>query len=191
MNKCDTDIKAGARDRIALVYRDVTGNSSIPEGKGLWSLCNDQTFQGSEIQQHVASGLITEDQFHGVDSEEKYILANRAMFPYAHWYHNMWSRTLTSNERAYRNAALVNLDTEICPTPKLIAEVALTVRLASKGTVIVINTVLKNPNNGVEYPKEQLPELLHQALREKMPQGIEFNAYNSRRTPMGTYIYRK
>src|SRR5208337_4207598 len=88
----------------------------------------------SEINQLVSVGLLTKDQFWGIDHNEKLVLRNRQNHPEAHFLDGEWGDVIL--EREDFNPAMVYLDTlnesgrislnltastmSICPTDTLL-----------------------------------------------------------------------
>jgi len=74
-------------------YREITGRSSLPAGKQYWTMCGahyeatDDGIQAAsgEMGQIVDSGLITLNQWRGIDRELVVIENNRKLYPEARW----------------------------------------------------------------------------------------------------------
>ena len=69
-------------------------HKTLPKNKQYWTMCSMQTDehgifqQGSELGQVLASNLIQENQFYGVDLNSAYIENNRKAKPDANWFCN-------------------------------------------------------------------------------------------------------
>lgn len=189
--KFDNDPKFGAREKLAEIYTDVSGNVSIPIDRGYWTLANDQTLRSAEIRQFIESGLLLEEQFHGVDTSASLIAANLEMYRKAHWYCGWWRNILLLHEAEF-NPDFVYLDVTECPSLGLANMFALTVGASPRGAVIALNTMINNPNNGQKYDEGLMPELINRRMKENMPKGVGVYKYSGTgRTVMVTYVYQK
>jgi len=97
-------------------YRQYFGKT-LPKDKQYWTMCSMQTddkgvFQeGSELGQMLASGILTENQFYGVDIMEDFITANRNAKPKAHWLRNDFEQQMKiAYKEGWFNPAIVFAD---------------------------------------------------------------------------------
>lgn len=74
---------------------------SLPENKQYWTLAgayssDDHEMESShlEMNQLIKAGIITEDQYHGVDISGEIIEKNRELYPNAHWHHGDFLETM-------------------------------------------------------------------------------------------------
>ena len=95
-------------------YKRIFGDS-LPAEKQYWTLCNLQTnpagqiTEESEIGQLLDTGLITKEQFHGVDYDADIIEHNKRHIPESHWYAGDFFRTLLHNQDDF-NPGIIYLD---------------------------------------------------------------------------------
>lgn len=80
--------KIKARLENVRSYRRLTDNHSIPKGKTYWTLCSLQppNEEGCELNQLVKEGLITREQFFGVDFKKDVIKKNKKWHLNSTWY---------------------------------------------------------------------------------------------------------
>ena len=101
------------QDTIITQYRKYFGHS-LPEDKQYWTMCGNCTSddgtlnEGSELGQLVSEGLITYNQFHGVEIETDIYNKNILCNDEANWYCGDFHNTLSSAEKF--NPGLVNCD---------------------------------------------------------------------------------
>jgi hypothetical protein len=104
----------------------------------------------------VSLGLLTKNQFHGVESwyKEANVL-NRANHPEAHWYDEAWEDVLLNHENF--NPGLIYFDSEFTVESKEAARMtAATMRRCPYGTVLIVNVMLTNPYKGVVLQDTQV-----------------------------------
>jgi len=84
-NRCTNKPKTIARQATVVnQYFHLFGRNQLPTHKQYWTLCNAQTKdENSELTQLINIGLITEQQFYGVDTNKKLIEENQKVFPKA------------------------------------------------------------------------------------------------------------
>jgi hypothetical protein len=148
--------KFNARTENVGIYRRLTGLSSIPADRGYWTLCNLQPASlDSEIEQMVASGLITKEQFHGIDKDKEIIIHNRATHPKAHWHHGDWTQ-IVLNSSAF-NPSLVYLDTTSFADNHIgMNMVSATMMRCPAGTVMLANLMLNDPRSHRQFDENQI-----------------------------------
>lgn len=142
-----SDFKFKAREENIAIYRRLTGNTSIPSGRGYWTLCNLQPpTDKSEIVQLVKAGMISKRQFFGVDMDTSIIAKNRQWHPDANWLAGEWLEVLWKEEEF--NPGMVYLDTTS------FVDSTISIRLASQtmdmcpqGTVLLVNAMLTDPRS--------------------------------------------
>lgn len=163
--------KIEARDWNVATYRRLTGNYAIPHGLEYWTLANEQPpHDGSEISQMVASGLITKDQFHGVDRSREIIVQNKVWHPNAHWYEGEWLDMIMDN--AF-NPACVYLDTTGTAGYSGTADlVTRTMQRCPPACVLLINVMLDDPRRGTESD----PQVLLQNIADRCT-AVELSAW--------------
>lgn len=189
--------KIKAREENASVYRRLTGNQSIPANRGYWTLCNHQPpdQSGTEIVQLQNIGLISKDQFFGVDWDEDIIAQNKEWHPEANWYCGDWVKVI--REQDDFNPALVYLDTTKFADHMGAAKiVASTMHLCQSNTVLLANTMLNDPRSSIKFSPEGLMRHLENCVGsfelKKWHPKIENYIYNCHgKTNMITYIFHK
>jgi hypothetical protein len=112
---------AARQETIINQYRRLFGQS-MPKDKQYWTMCGqctttDNEFQeGCELHQILEEGLITLDQFHGVDIDKEITSANQQAVPQASWYaDDFYQAMLKACTESKFNPAIVNADTVNMP----------------------------------------------------------------------------
>jgi hypothetical protein len=107
--------KHAAREATIIdVYKQFIG-PSLPEDKQYWSmcaLCADESgiLEDSELDQVIKAGLITPNQFHGVDSEQKIHKKNQ-LYKESNWYGlDFLTAMKIAQHTGNFNPAIVNAD---------------------------------------------------------------------------------
>jgi hypothetical protein len=190
--------KVQARKKLARFYYNITGQVSIPADKQYWTLCAMQTNRTtSEINQLTKLGLITKEQFNGVDRSEEIIKANKETHPEASWYFGEWDTVLRRNSKKF-NPAIVYLDfTSMAMTRAVINMVLQTMSLCELDTFVFVNVMLNNPRDPrVRFKKEDFIEKLYHTTYKEFIDKWKF--YNQAIvycatgwTRMATYPFRK
>lgn len=139
---------------IANPYRKAFG-SSLPVGEQYWTMCgklanNDGTENKlSEYNQMVRRGLITKDQFYGVEREEEIHLYNKTIHPDLNLYHaDFYEQMVSAAAQNNFNPAIVNAD--LVHLPDRAAQyfckiLALLSSLPKNRILLVCNLILDNP----------------------------------------------
>jgi len=97
-NGCPKKMQA-RHDTIIQPYRKLFSHS-LPHNKQYWTMCathydeNYNLLNGSELYQMLNTGLITQEQFHGVDFKPEIIEGNKKAVPDAHWHCGDFYKTL-------------------------------------------------------------------------------------------------
>jgi len=98
-------------------YREMSGNHSIPQDRQYWAMCGQCTMEdgspndNSELGQMVSSGLITPEQFHGVEIVKETNDMNVAAYPDVNFYLGDFVSVLTSQYGTPGfNPAIINAD---------------------------------------------------------------------------------
>src|SRR5208337_4985112 len=95
----ENEQKFKAREENVRLYRSLSGHRSIPKNKQYWTLSSLQSTEPtSEINQLVSVGLLTKDQFWGIDHNEKLVLRNRQNHPEAHFLDGEWGDVILERE---------------------------------------------------------------------------------------------
>ena len=127
-------------------YREIMGHNSLPPDKQYWTLCGKHTSPYCELPHALADGIITPNQFHGVDRVKDIITHNRKIYPEANWYEGEFDRVIDQVDGF--TPGLVNLDT-VHMTEKasiLAAQVLFVlVSLGASDCLLAVNHLLNNP----------------------------------------------
>lgn len=189
-----SDNKYEARQRVIQPeYKELTGRNKLPSTQQYWALCGRQKrYRRSELTQLVDIGLITLDQYHGIDNDREVIKRNRRSFPEAHFYHGDWKRIIAEQKP---NPGIIHLDTTSMPynASKLFTATLLEIK---KGFILYVNVVLAkeirtasrdNLSLGMIYhsglPSRQLKRIIDTGWHYEYP-GVDGN------TLMGIYCYK-
>jgi hypothetical protein len=187
----ETPQKLAARRENARLYRALTGLYTLPKSRQYWTLCARQTAHPeSEINQLVALGLLTKDQFYGVDRDPAFTDLNRLDHPEAHFPDaGEWSDIILDCDDF--NPGLVYLDTMHEAGRLSLALAASTMPLCPAGTVLLCNVAQSSRFRAV-MESEFITE-----LRKRVPDfdswtvhGESF-AYCGSATLMRTYALRR
>ena len=151
-NFCMCPRKHEARYKTIIeAYRELFFQK-VPLGEQYISLCGTHVdkegnfHQGSELGQLIEEGLITENQFIGIDREEKVIIANRNAKPDVCWMHSDFLKALRHIEPL--NPGIINADF-ISMKERAIAtasQVMDYVHDIKKNILLVCNIMLTNPH---------------------------------------------
>jgi hypothetical protein len=195
------EAKAKARqDKIIDLWRMITGKTSID--RQYWCLCAQQdTSEYSEIVQLVSSGLLSENQFVGIDIDQAKITVNRKLFPQAKWYCGSWLTVIKEQKVLGNfNPSIVYLDSiNLLDTRKIQVETAITMKLCQPQTLLLVNVISQNlyeckPEKDHEIFIDEVKNLIgdnHRKLWEdkllnELPTRYR---YISKKSPMLTYAF--
>lgn len=175
-------------------YRSISKESSIPKEKEYWTLCHKQPDEdGCEIVQLCKMGLITKNQFHGVDRSKELIDENKGFHPDANWYHGEWINVI--NNKPF-NPAMVYLDlTNFTDGKNALDTVSQTMYLCPKNTVLVVNAMLHDSRSSRRFDPTTLIKGLSRTVSsfelQRWVSRIENYIYKPAYTEMITYIFHK
>ncbi len=103
-------------ETIVSQYRSNFGNA-VPADKQYWTICGQcatadgQQLLGCELWQIIKGGLITANQFHGVEINPEIHKLNVKAFPEINWYNNDFYRAMVvAKASGHFNPAVVNAD---------------------------------------------------------------------------------
>lgn len=159
-----TSKKLQARqDTILKMYENFTGLQKLPPNKQYWTMCaqciegenNPKVIKGSELEQIVSSGLISYDQFHGVDSDEGVWESNLWWYG-SEWYHGDFYEILSwAADQPWFNPGIINVDTLHEPKAgiKLFSKILYRLR-DYKDFMLVGNFILTNRSR--KYEREEM-----------------------------------
>jgi hypothetical protein len=164
------DTKASARETFLNVYRDCTGRFDrlIPEDQQFITLAAEQspTEPLCEIEQMLREGLLLE-QYVGIDTDAKVIIANRLAYPKMKFIHADWMSAILAMEPF--TPALIHYDTKNqADSESAIATLASTMELAPKGCFIAANFCTRNPYSGAAISIDIVAERLADYMGTKL-----------------------
>jgi hypothetical protein len=150
--------KSKARfDTIIKTYRELFHNK-LPNEKQYWTLAgpcfdeNNKLGKHSEIHQLTSLGLITEDQYHGIDNGEEIIANNKIAAPNSNFYHGDFITTLQAAAGSKNfNPGIINADytklkeTSIVDTSNIIYLLS---SLNISNVMVIMNFPWNNPYSG-------------------------------------------
>ena len=165
MTDYENSEKVQARRENVAIYRRLSGLQSIPTDKTYWTLANIQTTEAtSEINQLVELGLLTKNQFIGVDNNPSLIEQDRVNHPEATFYAGEWTDVISNNEF---NPALVYLDLmSVADSPASADIVYRTMKACPSGAVLIVNVSLNNAYNGHKTTIDSLLENVTDKMSE-------------------------
>ena len=109
-HRCQNLNKKQARIETVIAPAFEMFPDGIPKDKQYWTLCAEQIDdEGSEMTQLVSSGLISQEQYYGIDSSKTLIEGNQKRFPRATWIHGDFYWCMSSFAKF--NPAVIYLDT--------------------------------------------------------------------------------
>lgn len=160
--------KQHVREHLTIVpYRDIFGVNALPPDLQYWSLCGQCTDSSgnihptSEIMQLVRSGMITENQYHGVDIDPEIIAHNKSAYPEGNWYCGELSNVLCT-VNGFR-PAVINIDSTSNPSKTflLLADVLTMLHEEQRNNVMVsANTIVEFSRfNHNSYDVDQLANI--------------------------------
>jgi hypothetical protein len=108
---------AARQETIIDEYRRLFNRKSIPSSKQYWTMsgqCTDKNgtyLEGCELYQIVQEGLITPDQFYGVEINPEIVEDNKKAFPNTNWIcSDFLEAMLVAKGEGNFNPAIVNAD---------------------------------------------------------------------------------
>lgn len=189
--------KIMAREENVVIFKQVTGLSSIPSGKIYLTLCNLQPpdHEGTEIVQLEKMGFLKKSQFYGIDRDEEIISKNKKWHPEASWLYGEWIDVIKDIDNS--KLSVIYLDTTtFADNDTSINIVRSTMPLCPKGTLLLANTMLNCPYSSKEFDPADLIKGLNKNIPSfelnKWRKEIKNYTYNSTgKTQMITYVFIK
>lgn len=109
--------KQNARLETIISQYQTHFSSTLPASKQYWTFCGQCAtsdglpLHGCELWQLVESGLITEEQFHGVEINSEIHDLNIKAFPTINWYNDDFYRSMVkAKSKNNFNPAIINVD---------------------------------------------------------------------------------
>lgn len=182
-----------------------TGLSKLPEDRQYWSLsanCSGTSKEHSDIDHPVRLGLITPNQYHGVDIQTKIIKANKKAWPTAHWYNMDFLNAMLLAGLTFR-PGVVNFDTLQIPSTAVPSFLDILRYISDKSdgfTMAVLNVITKNPYSPNKYTDKDVTDAVGKDKRWSRLQRdwtMEQWCYwypgkdNKSRTEMTTFVFFK
>jgi hypothetical protein len=192
----NNSFKVHARRENIRLYRKLTSLKSIPANRGYWTLCNWQpTGRESEISQLIRSGLITKNQFFGVDRDAAIIAQNRAWHPEAHWYAGEWLTSIEC-EDAFEPGMVYLDSTNFADHHAAIELVVGTMLRCPSGTVLLVNVMMNDPRSSRKFNSDKLIgsivcRIPASELTKWDSQVINYDYSMTGLTKMGTFAFHK
>lgn len=160
--------KYHAREQSIIgIYREYF-SYNIPKNNQYWTMCGPHAkngvFQsGSELGQLTKSGIISEDQFYGVDIQKEIIDQNNAAKPKANWIHGDFQEVISNYiENKNFSPAIVNADF-ISMKEYGVQETSEIMELLeendSRNVMLISNIMFNNPHQHGVFDKEDEKEI--------------------------------
>jgi hypothetical protein len=156
-------------------YRKAYGYS-VPVGEQYWTMCgklvnhDDTENKVSELNQMVRMGLITPDQFHGVEKSEEIHLKNVKAHPDVKLYNNDFlDEMVEASANNTFNPAIVNADLVHLPeraAEYLVKILAFLADLDKSNIMVTCNLIMDNPRASVKSRKNDVDEFLKKLRKE-------------------------
>lgn len=158
--------KEKAREETILSTYGSLFSDRLPDDKQYWTMCSTHTNDdgsfsvGSELGQVMGAGLITPDQFYGVDVVDSIIDANKNAMPSANWIYDDFVSAM--REEAFKgtfNPGIINADfiSMHKKASRTVADIIELVTYADVHDVMVVaNVMYNNPYANKRVPEEIL-----------------------------------
>lgn len=204
MANYDTLEKVKARHNSIIVpYRNLFSHSLSPNKQYL-TLTAEHDFNNnlSESRHLCDAGLLTTvKQYHGINNDIKIVNRNKINIPEANFWHGDIYQFI--KERILDdtfNPGIIYIDT----TGEPVTQITKTLRIMQllqyvfKDMMIVVNFILKNPNNGKVYTIDGINEMIrhNEAYKELFDDNggtiwkyFNTHQYFNNKTEMGSYIF--
>jgi len=218
MSKIQSQVWSGNKKIIAREetiinqYRKIYNRQSIPQDKQYWTMCgnlsdnNNNLNQDSEYSQIIREGLITPNQFRGVEIDDTIYNRNKIVLPNIEIYKDDFFKTLNrqANQNQF-NPAIVNAD--LINMPEIgaiyISKIIALLSMMPGEIMLVANLVLDSPYISPTRKKQDIDRFLINLKNQH-----KFNAFKHHwnfnnecykyagnrehsRTSMGSYIFWK
>ena len=204
--------KIARQETIINQYRKIYNRQSIPQDKQYWTMCgnlsdnNNHLNQDSEYSQIIREGLITPNQFRGVEIDDTIYNRNKQVLPHIEIYKDDFFKTLNrqANQNQF-NPAIVNAD--LINMPEIgaiyISKIIALLSMMPGEIMLVANLVLDSPYISPTRKKQDIDRFLINLKNQH-----KFNAFKHHwnfdnecykyagnrehsRTTMGSYIFYK
>ena len=200
------------QETIINQYRKIYNRQSIPQDKQYWTMCgnlsdnNNHLKQDSEYSQIIREGLITPNQFRGVEIDDTIYNRNKQVLPHIEIYKDDFFKTLNrqANQNQF-NPAIVNAD--LINMPEIgaiyISKIIALLSMVPGEIMLVANLVLDSPYISPTRKKQDIDRFLvnlknqHKFNSFKRHWNFNNECYKyagnreHSRTSMGSYIFWK
>lgn len=161
-SRCQNNSKRKARIETVIKPALSVFPNGLPKNKQYWTLCAEQVrHDNSEIVQLVNSGLIFEEQYYGIDSDEELITGNRERFPNANFFHGTFYWQLSSYSFENFNPGVIYMDTTGSVNTQK-DDIAGVLNLMTsrdlRGVLVVVNVVMNH--RGIKDTPESIMRVL-------------------------------
>ena len=204
--------KIAREETIINQYRKIYNRQSIPQDKQYWTMCgnlsdnNNHLNQDSEYSQIIREGLITPNQFRGVEIDDTIYNRNKQVLPHIEIYKDDFFKTLNrqANQNQF-NPAIVNAD--LINMPEIgaiyISKIIALLSMMPGEIMLVANLVLDSPYISPTRKKQDIDRFLvnlknqHKFNSFKRHWNFNNECYKyagnreHSRTSMGSYIFWK
>lgn len=200
------------KETIINQYRKIYNRQSIPQDKQYWTMCgnlsdnNNNLNQDSEYSQIIREGLITPNQFRGVEIDEIIYNRNKEVLPHIEIYKDDFFKTLNrqANKNQF-NPAIVNADLINMPEigATYISKIVALLSMMPGEIMLVANLVLDSPYISPTKKKQDIDRFLINLKNQHKFNAFKHNwNFNNEcykyagnrehsRTSMGSYIFWK
>jgi hypothetical protein len=167
---------------------------AIPAPRSYATLSHLQPRIGSELSQAVEEGLLTPEQFCGVDTDSGIIAKNRAWWPGVPFYEMDYS-TFVATEFSNLDVAAVYIDsTSEAVTSKLITMTVDTMHQCGENTALCVNVMLNNWRHGRKWNSNDFTDALSKKLTRQehkrwFDESFDYKVYCGSRTVMAQYFF--
>lgn len=143
--------QAARLETIILQYKKYFGQK-LPNEKQYWTFCGQcatpdgKQLQGCELWQLIESGLISVNQFHGVEINKEIHVMNVKAFPEIKWYNDDFYRAMVkANSDKNFNPAIVNIDLPKTPDggAAYISKILSFLNATCDEVLVVVNVILR------------------------------------------------
>jgi hypothetical protein len=198
------------KETIIQSYRMLFNNQKLPDNLQYWSMCGNLTDNNgnlnidSEYSQLINSGLISEDQFHGVEILDEIYQKNKLILPNVNIYHSDFFQAMNFaalNNKFYPGIINADLISTAQYAAETIAKILELVSHIELPTMVIANIIIdlpygksenktKNVNKFFNFLKE---EGRFQRCNHKWNHLDKCYSYagNSDKTNMSSYIFWK
>ena len=204
--------KIAREETIINQYRKIYNRQSIPQDKQYWTMCgnlsdnNNHLNQDSEYSQIIREGLISPNQFRGVEIDDTIYNRNKQVLPHIEIYKDDFFKTLNrqANQNQF-NPAIVNAD--LINMPEIgaiyISKIIALLSMVPGEIMLVANLVLDSPYISPTRKKQDIDRFLvnlknqHKFNSFKRHWNFNNECYKyagnreHSRTSMGSYIFWK